>query len=53
MFARFANALLRLRLPGLAEVERAYLDAALSRTDLERRQREVEGGMFRRSSFDL
>jgi hypothetical protein len=53
MFSRIANALRNLRLPGRAEVERAYLDAALSRTDLERRQREVEGGMFRRSSFDM
>jgi hypothetical protein len=53
MFARIAQTLRNLRLPGLAEIERAYLEAAVSRTDLERRQREVEGGMFRRSSFDL
>jgi hypothetical protein len=30
-----------------AELERAYLNAAVSRYDLERREREVEGGLFR------
>ena len=39
--------------PSIRDLERAYLDAAVSRIDLERRQREVEGGLFRRSSFDL
>jgi hypothetical protein len=39
--------------PRIAELERAYLDASESRYDLERRQREVEQGLFRRSSFDL
>jgi hypothetical protein len=34
--------------PGpLAERERAYLAAAVSRYDLERREREVERGLFR------
>lgn len=37
--------------PRKADLERAYLDAAVSRYDLERRQREVEQGLFRRSSF--
>jgi hypothetical protein len=37
----------------IAELERDYLNASVSRVDLERRQREVEGGLFRRSSFDL
>jgi hypothetical protein len=31
----------------LAEEERAYLSAAVSRYDLERREREVERGLFR------
>ncbi|MFP5479100.1 MAG: DUF3563 family protein [Alphaproteobacteria bacterium] len=39
--------------PKIAELERAYLDASVSRYDLERRQREVDNGLFRRSSFDL
>jgi hypothetical protein len=33
----------------LASQERAYLDAAVSRYDLERREREVERGLFRRT----
>jgi hypothetical protein len=53
MFARFAQALRALTPPGIAEIERDYLNAAVSRIDLERRQREVERGLFRRSSFDL
>ncbi len=39
--------------PRIADLERAYLEASVSRIDLERRQRDVEGGLFRRSSFDL
>jgi hypothetical protein len=31
----------------VAELERAYLNAAVSRYDLERREREVERGLFR------
>lgn len=40
-------------LPSRAEVERDYLNAAVSLVDLERREREVDLGLFRRSSFDL
>ena len=39
--------------PSVREVERDYLNAAASRYDLERRQREVENGLFRRSGFDM
>jgi Protein of unknown function (DUF3563) len=39
--------------PSRREVERDYLNGAVSRYDLERRQREVEAGLFRRSSFDM
>lgn len=39
--------------PRIADLERAYLNASVSVIDLERRQREVDGGLFRRSSFDL
>jgi hypothetical protein len=31
----------------VAELERAYLNAAVSRYDLERRERDVERGLFR------
>lgn len=41
------------KLPSIAEIERDYLNASVSLTDLERRQREVERGLFRRSSFDF
>jgi hypothetical protein len=37
----------------VADLERAYLNASVSRIDLERRQREVELGLFRRSTFDM
>ena len=39
------------RLPSVSEQERAYLNASVSRYDLERRQREIDNGLFRRSTF--
>lgn len=39
--------------PTRAELERAYLNAAVSLVDLERRERDIDGGLFRRSSFDF
>jgi hypothetical protein len=53
MFDRLKSAVRRFNLPSIAEVERDYLNAAVSLVDLERRQREVERGLFRRPSFDL
>jgi hypothetical protein len=53
MFNLFKSLISHRGLPLIAEVERDYLNASVSRIDLERRQREVEGGLFRRSSFDL
>ena len=53
MFARIASALRRFHPPSIAEVERDYLNASVSRIDLERRMREVDGGRFRRSPFDV
>jgi hypothetical protein len=53
MFNLLKSLVSRIDLPRIAEVERAYLDASVSRYDLERRQREVENGLFRRSSFDF
>ncbi len=40
-------------IPTIRDVERDYLNGAVSRYDLERRQREVDSGLFRRSGFDL
>jgi hypothetical protein len=34
-------------LPSVSERERAYLNASVSRFDLERREREIEAGLFR------
>jgi hypothetical protein len=53
MFKLFKSLISRGSLPLIAEVERDYLNASVSRIDLERRQREVESGLFRRSSFDF
>jgi len=53
MFNLFKSLISHRGLPLIAEVERDYLNASVSRIDLERRQREVENGLFRRSSFDL
>jgi hypothetical protein len=39
--------------PRVADLERAYLNASVSLIDLERRQREIDSGLFRRSSFDI
>ncbi|WP_295016784.1 hypothetical protein [Tabrizicola sp.] len=53
MFNLFKSLISGKAFPRIAELERAYLEASVSRIDLERRQREVDGGLFRRSSFDL
>ncbi len=37
----------------VAELERAYLNAAVSRYDIERREREIAHGLFRRQQFDI
>ncbi len=49
----FIKSLSPRNLPSLREVERDYLNAAVSHIDLERRQREIDQGLFRRSSFDM
>jgi hypothetical protein len=44
----FLSSVFRQRgLPTISEAEREYLNASVSRIDLERRQREVERGLFR------
>jgi hypothetical protein len=52
MFDRLKVSLGHFRLPRIADLERDYLAASWSLDDLERRQREVEAGLFRRSAFD-
>jgi hypothetical protein len=39
--------------PSIADMERSYLENSLSLVDLERRQREIDAGLFRKSSFDF
>jgi hypothetical protein len=53
MFNLFKSLVSGKAFPRIADLERAYLDASVSRIDLERRQREIDNGLFRRSSFDL
>ena len=53
MFARIAAALRKFELPSIAEAERDYLNCSVSMIDLERRMREVDGGKFRRSMYDM
>ena len=52
MFNLFKSLVSGNAFPRIAELERAYLNNSVSLTDLERRQREIERGLFRRSSFD-
>jgi hypothetical protein len=47
MFAMIRNLVEALRVPSVEAQERAYLDAAEDRYDLEYRQRQVERGLFR------
>lgn len=37
--------------PTREDLERAYLDESVSRTDLEMREREIRNGRFRRASY--
>ena len=37
-----------LRMPSRAQMERAYLEGSVSRIDLERREREIDQGLFAR-----
>lgn len=39
--------------PRTADLERAYLNGSVSLVDLERRQREIDQGLFRRSGFEF
>lgn len=53
MFNLIKSVLSHRFVPSIAELERDYLNASVSRVDLERREREIDNGLFRRSSFDF
>jgi len=48
MFRFLRSVISRRQERSLAELERDYLDACVSRIDLERREREIAAGLFRR-----
>ncbi|WP_374373071.1 hypothetical protein [Tabrizicola sp.] len=52
MFNLFKSLVSGKAFPRIADLERAYLEGSSSLVDLERRQREIDQGLFRRSSFD-
>ncbi len=53
MFNLFKSLVSGKAFPRISDLERSYLDASVSRIDLERRQREIDAGLFRKSSFDF
>lgn len=52
MFKLFKSLVSGKTFPRIADLEYAYLSGSTSLVDLERRQREIDQGLFRRSSFD-
>lgn len=52
MFNLFKSLVSGKAFPRIADLEHAYLAGSTSLVDLERRQREIDQGLFRRSSFD-
>ncbi len=52
MYNLFKSLMSQRALRSVANLERAYLNASVSRYDLERREREVDQGLFRRSGLD-
>jgi hypothetical protein len=52
MFNLFKSLVSGKAFPRIADLEHAYLAGSTSLVDLERRQREIDRGLFRRSSFD-
>ena len=53
MFNLFKSLVSGKAFPRVADLERAYLNGCVSLIDLERRQREIDAGLFRKSSFDF
>lgn len=52
MFSQVKSFLRGLKMPTRQELELDYLNGAVSHVDLERRQRQIDSGLFRRSAFD-
>jgi len=52
MFNLFKSLVSGKAFPRISDLEHAYLEGSTSLVDLERRQREIDQGLFRRSSFD-
>lgn len=48
MVSSLKSLIAALRVPSRSQLERAYLEGAVSRIDLERREREIEQGLFAR-----
>lgn len=46
MFASVKKFVSAFRIPSRNEMERAYLDSAFDRVDLENRQRQIDRGLF-------
>jgi hypothetical protein len=47
MFESMKKFVSAFRVPSRADLERAYLDSAFDRVDLENRQRQIDRGLFR------
>jgi hypothetical protein len=47
MFESVKSFVRSFRIPSVEELELAYLNASISRVDLENRQRQIQGGLFR------
>ena len=47
MFKLFKSLISAGSIPSIPDRERAYLNAAVSRTDLERREKDIDRGLFR------
>ena len=52
MFNLFKSLVSGKAFPRITDLEYAYLSGSTSLVDLERRQRVIDQGLFRRSSFD-
>lgn len=53
MLNRVSSVLKALLPPSVEDQERAYLNEAVSRTDLERRERQIDQGLFRHRAFGM
>ena len=51
MFSQMASFFAIFRMPLTDEIEREYMNRSVSMADVERRQREIDSGLFRRDRF--